>query len=351
VTSGSLPHRSGSLADLPPNVWFIGQESTATQRQGRYSRASVRGHPGKMRPALARRLIETYTKPGEWVLDPMAGIGTTGVEAVHHGRHFVGIEIEPRFVAWQRQNLERARRAGAPGRFAVYRADARRLDSGFPCAADERAGATEDQALPARIDTVILSPPYADRLVGPGEPPASPFVQRLLRLRHGHPGILAGGYGTGRENIGNLAETAYFAAMRHIYAGCGHVLRPGGLLVIVLQPNHRGARLLPLQHQTIALIQEPGFELLDEIIAVLGRIVAPPGEAVRLVNHTSLWRRLATARLREAGWRVTLNQLEYVLVFRKPLPARGRPPRTQPALVSLDWPKPRSARRAVAATG
>jgi hypothetical protein len=31
-------------------------------------------HPGKMLPAIARYLIATYTQPGEYVCDPMAGL-------------------------------------------------------------------------------------------------------------------------------------------------------------------------------------------------------------------------------------------------------------------------------------
>ncbi|MBB5046846.1 DNA modification methylase [Rhodopseudomonas rhenobacensis] len=38
-----------------------------------------------------------FSDPGDVVLDPFMGSGTTGVAAVKMGRPFVGIEIEPRF--------------------------------------------------------------------------------------------------------------------------------------------------------------------------------------------------------------------------------------------------------------
>ena len=60
------------FAAIPPNVWLVGQRSLAVQRQGRYTPASAAGHPGKMLPDLARRLIESYTRPGEWIVDPMS---------------------------------------------------------------------------------------------------------------------------------------------------------------------------------------------------------------------------------------------------------------------------------------
>lgn len=44
-----------------------------------------RPRPGKMLPELARTVIRAYSQPGEPVLDPMCGIGTTIVEAIPRG--------------------------------------------------------------------------------------------------------------------------------------------------------------------------------------------------------------------------------------------------------------------------
>jgi len=41
---------------------------------------------------LMRRCIELSTDPGDWVLDPFAGSGTTAAVALQSGRHFVTIE-------------------------------------------------------------------------------------------------------------------------------------------------------------------------------------------------------------------------------------------------------------------
>ena len=53
-----------------------------------------------MAPDLAATLINDYTQPGDLVFDPLAGIGTTLIEAVHAGRNAFGIEYEPGWVAW-----------------------------------------------------------------------------------------------------------------------------------------------------------------------------------------------------------------------------------------------------------
>jgi modification methylase len=329
------------LSDLPTNVWFVGQESLPAQRQDRYLTTAVRGHSGKMRPALARQLIDAFSHPGDWVLDPMAGIGTTGVEAVHRGRHYVGIEVEERFVAWQRQHLKRARAHGASGRFAVFKADARRLNHHFRGVPWRNAADADVPAPAPAVDTVIVSPPYGNRLSDRPRAGRSPYVQHLLAQRPHTPTLVPTPYGAGASNVGNLTGHAYWTAMHHVYAGCYQVLRPGGLLVIVLQPNRDDAQLQPLHHDTARLCQGLGFAFVDEIVAVLGRVIAAPDEPVRLVSSTSFWRRLLTVRLREAGWPVTLCQLEYVLVFRKPerepgaagtAKAASRPPLPAPVL-------------------
>jgi modification methylase len=73
-----------------------------------------------MLPATARQAIAAYTQPGDLVLDPMCGIGTTLVEAAHLGRHALGIEYEARWAQLARANLTLATSQGAPGTGQVH---------------------------------------------------------------------------------------------------------------------------------------------------------------------------------------------------------------------------------------
>lgn len=54
-------------------------------------------HPTQKPIEVMRRLIEYASKPGQVVLDPYMGSGTTGVAALRAGRRFIGIEIEERW--------------------------------------------------------------------------------------------------------------------------------------------------------------------------------------------------------------------------------------------------------------
>ena len=60
---------------------------------------SYTGHPAVMPAELARRCIVCSTVPGDMILDPFFGAGTTGLVADRLGRHCIGIELNPDYVA------------------------------------------------------------------------------------------------------------------------------------------------------------------------------------------------------------------------------------------------------------
>ena len=55
-------------------------------------------HPTQKPEALLYRILNATTKPGDVVLDPFFGTGTTGAVAQKLGRHFIGIEREDTYV-------------------------------------------------------------------------------------------------------------------------------------------------------------------------------------------------------------------------------------------------------------
>ena len=66
------------------------------ERSNEY-RAGEEGHPAIYPELLPQALIDAYSSPGELVLDPFVGSGTTGVAAISLGRKFIGIEIEEKY--------------------------------------------------------------------------------------------------------------------------------------------------------------------------------------------------------------------------------------------------------------
>ena len=57
-----------------------------------------KAHPTQKPEALLHRVLMASTKPGELVLDPFFGTGTTGAVAKHLGRRFIGIERDATYA-------------------------------------------------------------------------------------------------------------------------------------------------------------------------------------------------------------------------------------------------------------
>jgi modification methylase len=64
-----------------------------------------KAHPTQKPEALLHRVLVGTTHPGDVVLDPFFGTGTTGAVAKRLGRHFIGIEREPSYLAVARDRI------------------------------------------------------------------------------------------------------------------------------------------------------------------------------------------------------------------------------------------------------
>jgi modification methylase len=65
----------------------------------------AKAHPTQKPEALLYRILLACTKPGDVVLDPFFGTGTTGAVAHRLGRRWIGIEREPAYVKVARQRI------------------------------------------------------------------------------------------------------------------------------------------------------------------------------------------------------------------------------------------------------
>lgn len=287
-------------------VWPCAQRTSQWQRYRRYLPESNR-HPGKMLPALARHAIETYSDPGELVLDPMCGIATTLVEAIHTGRHAIGVELEPRWTSLAQANIEHARRQGATGTATVLQGDARRI------------AALLDTAACATVSLILTSPPYACQVA---DLAAENVKQAAGCLRRED----TTNYSPDRANLGHARGQGYLAAMHDIYEACAAVLKPGGYMVLVTKDMRTGGALRNLSGETIELCQRLGLAYWQRVIALHATL-----RDTHLTMRPSFWQTLHTRRAHARGERTLLTAHEDVLVFRKPAPhatpARGhRPP-------------------------
>jgi modification methylase len=77
--------------------------------------AGDKAHPTQKPESLLHRIILATTNPGDVVLDPFFGTGTTGAVAKMLGRDFIGIEREEAYRAVAQTRIDRVRRFDASG--------------------------------------------------------------------------------------------------------------------------------------------------------------------------------------------------------------------------------------------
>jgi modification methylase len=278
------------IEEVPLAVWPVAQKSSQYQRRGRYLPKSF-AHPGKMLPALARRIVETYSSPGQTVVDPMCGIGTTLVEGAELGRRCIGVEIEQRWANLARANLDHILSPETRPLAEVRPGDARRL----PELLADVVGS---------VDLVATSPPYACE-VGTIDKSAW-LAGRSLCDRSSL------NYSEDRANLGHAREGAYLAQMAEIYRACHAVLRPGGLLVTVTKNLRRRGRCFDLAAATVELAHQAGFSYLQHVVALL---CAVRGD--ELFARPSFWQLTQTRKARGRGLPAHLVVHEDLLVFSK----------------------------------
>jgi len=310
-------------ADLPLAVWPCAQRTGHWQRHGRYVPESNR-HPAKMLPEIARRAISFYSSPGDLVLDPMCGIATTLVEAIHHDRRAIGVELEPRWAALGAKNIGQARSQGASGQAMVLKDDARRLGRGV---LDELAG---------RVSLILTSPPYADTTLGDprsgkgmaltrtsegrrvtaADRAHASKVKRSCRYGDSAPCLARLPYGSVEETIapgdGGERRETYLSSMAAVYAGCARLLAPGGFLVLVTKNMRAGGTLSNLTGDSTRLCQHIGLDYWQHIVALLATV-----RDRDLRPRPSLWQLLNLRHALARGERTHLVCHEDVLVFRK----------------------------------
>lgn len=76
---------------------------------GRSGGSTGRAHPTQKPIDLMEALIRDFTNPGDLVLDPFAGSGTTGVACIRNGRRFLGWERDAKYHEIATRRLAAAR--------------------------------------------------------------------------------------------------------------------------------------------------------------------------------------------------------------------------------------------------
>jgi modification methylase len=276
-----------SSAPLPLSVWPTAQQPAASQRTGRYLPGST-AHPAKMLPAIARQAIAAYSQPGDLVLDPMCGIGTTLVEAIHLGRDAIGIELEARWAALASANTAHARSHGATGTAQVITGDARHLPDLL------------DPNLAGKVALVLTSPPYGRSVHGQVTARPGRGVAKFDDT-----------YSADPANLGRVNQPTLLKALQQILANCQQLLAPDGLLVLTARPYRHRDHLVDLPGQLTQVAEATGLMLYERNAALLVGL-----REDRLVPRPSFFQLNQVRKARTHGLPLRIIAHEEVLVFR-----------------------------------
>ncbi len=178
---------------------------------------------GNWSPHVPRNLILHYTRPGETVLDPMCGSGTSLVEARLLGRNAIGVDVNPDATLVAQSRLEPVPpTAGSLQR--VFLGDAR-------CLTQVRDGS---------IDLVVLHPPYAN----------------IIRYTDGE----------NRNDLSSLHDAGFFAAMTGVAAEACRVLRADGHCAVLMGDTRKRSHVVPLSFEILNNFLRAGMVLREHII-------------------------------------------------------------------------------------
>jgi len=162
-------HPRNALNELTGEEWLYFTKSVwTTAYPSELGHDLRRGHGANKPPRLMARLIEFFTKTGELVLDPFAGVGGTllGAAIARGPRRAIGIELAPRWADVYRGVVAAA--LAERGGLGPELADLGNQDPGGkrsfdPSGSELRVGDSLEllPAIPsASIDFVATDPPY-----------------------------------------------------------------------------------------------------------------------------------------------------------------------------------------------
>lgn len=279
---------------VPVSVWLTGQQVSRHQRADRYTPESI-AHPAKMLPAIAQHAIATYTRPGQIVLDPMCGIGTTIAEASRLNRIGVGIEYEQRWATMARRNLALAHTQGAEGDGGIWHADARHLP---PEMTDTYTG---------RVEFVLTSPPYGKANHG----------QVAIEGRSGHRGPVQKWdhrYGHDRHNLGRRSPRIQLAGFTDILRAIRPLLTPTARVAVTARPYRQQGHLIDLPSAVFDAGRAAGLVPVERIVVLLAKY-ANDEDGEYLIGHPSFFQLNYVRQTRARGIPLAVICMEDLLVM------------------------------------
>jgi DNA modification methylase len=232
------------LTDVSATVWSFPERGSWATHRGDYR--------GNWAPQIPRALILKYTNPGETVLDPMVGSGTTCIEALLLNRNCIAVDINYNAVILTHHRLYylvKALHERKPKRLVDYVKDGSTAGSAYSAWYKVYHGDARklDKVPDNSIDLVATHPPYFN-IIEYGEQGTEGDLSRTTSLEE------------------------YLTLFRQVAREIYRVLKPGGVLGILIGDTRVKKHYVPITHYALMVLLDAGFVLKEEVIKVQHRM-------------------------------------------------------------------------------
>jgi DNA modification methylase len=264
-----LPHPANTLNELPGEEWLYFTKSLLTTAYpSELGHTERKAHGANKPPRLMARLIEFFSRTGELVVDPFAGVGGTllGAAIARGPRRALGIELDARWAAiYERVVLDLAAERDGLG---PELADLGTADPGGrrgfdPSGLELRVGDALAQ-LPgisaASVDFVATDPPYNLQL---------PMTMAGGRLAEAHANRRTD-YAMVTDSADDLANAvdypAFLDRMEVVFGELLRILRDGRYAVVIVRDAYQAGRYLFTGSDLAARAAAVGFVPKGDLI-------------------------------------------------------------------------------------
>jgi DNA modification methylase len=239
------PHPANTLNELPGEEWLYFTKSLLTTAYpSELGHAARRAHGANKPPRLMARLIEFFSRTGELVLDPFAGVGGTllGAAISRGPRRALGIELEPRWATVFADVVRDL--SGEQDGMGPVLADLGSADPGGPRPFDPSgvelrvgdAAAVLPTIETGSIDLVATDPPYNLQL-------PMTMAGGALAVTHANRRTDYAMVTESPDDLANAADyPAFLDRMAVIFGELDRVLRDGRYAVVIVRDAYQDGR-------------------------------------------------------------------------------------------------------------
>lgn len=186
-------------------------------------------HPASYPVSLCEKLIRTFSKDGDSILDPFNGVGSSLVAARNLDRPATGIDLSEEFCEIAKN------RVGSDDKINVINGDS----------FIELEKLEENS-----FDLCVTSPPYWD----------------ILNMKRSADGKEAVNYSEKANDMGNIPNyTEFISRLGELFAKVNRVIKPGAYCLVNVMDIRKKSEFYPLHSDLATELQKHGF-IFDDII-------------------------------------------------------------------------------------